>query len=721
MESVPFVFGDKITIPGYLGTDVQKEVIKHLLDIKPDKILLVCDAGANAHHPDYFCPLSWRRTIAAPGETEEDTKETPSVERHVIPEGDACDSWDRLSGLMKWAFELETTKRTIVVGFGGGALLNVVGLFASILSRGTKVVYVPSTFLAMHDVVTSLKTEICCNGRKNIIGSFYAPTKILIDLGFCRTLPRKEVFSGLGAFARNALLFAGEHAESFIGALSKEHVDAAHGGSGEEFIMGDETLKTLVTLGIRAKMQMLFNDAYEKTDAMIFEYGHTVSLAIEKAYGAGMIPHGLVLVYGMLSSPYVADQLGLMSAENRKRHDDLCWLLLKRWPLPEPKPTIEKVMSFAMRDSKRGLSAEEEDEISDVLLRRMGEVVSTPTSNLSKFPRKLVDKWLYSMGFPHDCCAQVASEVLTAEECKALLDTVRTTSDSDLVSMGFEPLTVGFANHVFATKRRGQDLVIKRYTDLAFLRLDAEAIGSVDVHSGENGVGPHILYSSPQGLVMERIDGRTLEEKDMHKNDFALLGNVAMAVAKLHQLPVPDVCKGPPMLWRTIDKMLEAAGRKPELWPQEMPSIDVVLEEVENARAALKKFSPSVVLCHGDLKPSNVILDVNNEVYVIDHELGGPNYRAFDLMKIFRTALKNSETSMAHFFRIYSESVSETTHAVDVEKILEEAKVFEPLTWLEAACFFLALPQFKPQETTRWHTLAMDRWEKYQATKNVLL
>ena len=66
--------------------------------------------------------------------------------------------------------------------------------------------------------------------------------------------------------------------------------------------------------------------------------------------------------------------------------------------------------------------------------------------------------------------------------------------------------------------------VLKRYTELAFLRLDAEAIGSVDVHCGNHGVGPHVLFSSPQGLVMERLDGRTLEDGWCPPRDLAGAG-----------------------------------------------------------------------------------------------------------------------------------------------------------------------------------------------------
>jgi len=406
MQSLSFVFADRATVPGYIGIDVKSEVISHILDVKPDKILLVCDSGADTHHPDYFEHLpkvAPEASAAAPGETGSAMNvQVPDVEKIVLPEGDAAKSWDNLTKLIRWSFDIGTTKRSLIVAFGGGALLNVAGLFASILFRGSKLIYVPTTFLAMHDVVTSMKTSICYDGRKNNIGPFYAPLKILIDLGFCRTLPRKELFSGLGELAKNALLFGGSHVEGFVSALSKEKIDSANGGSGEEFIMDDQTLMTLTSLGIDAKMTCLKSDAYERTSGMLFEYGHTLSHAIEKAYGDGVIPHGLGVTYGMLSSSYVAECMGIMSSEDRKKHDEVCWLLLKRWPLPEPRPTVEKIMSCAMRDSKRGITAEAEDEISDVLLRKIGEPVPTKTNNLSKFPCKHIRKWLSDMGFPQD-------------------------------------------------------------------------------------------------------------------------------------------------------------------------------------------------------------------------------------------------------------------------------------------------------------------------------
>jgi len=124
------------------------------------------------------------------------------------------------------------------------------------------------------------------------------------------------------------------------------------------------------------------------------------SHAIEKTYGDGVIPHGLGVTYAMLACSYAAEKLGIMSAEARSEHDALCDLLIQRWPLPKPLPSVGAVMSRAMKDSKRGITSEDPDEISDVLLRDMGDVLPSKTNMLNKFPSILFAEWLHSMDFP---------------------------------------------------------------------------------------------------------------------------------------------------------------------------------------------------------------------------------------------------------------------------------------------------------------------------------
>lgn len=435
MEALSFVFSDRATVPVFLGMDVQGECNKHMMEMNADKILLITDEVVDELHGDYFNGLS---SSTASGETGV-AGDTICVEKFVLPGGDAAKSWEHLTALINWNFSVGATKKSVVLAVGGGALLNVAGLFASIAFRGMKLVYVPTTLLAMHDVVTSLKTSICHDGRKNNIGTFYAPQKVLVDVGFCRTLPRSELFSGLGELAKNACLLGGDHAAGFVEALSKEVIDAQDGGSGAEFSMCDETTLKLVRLGVKAKMDILLVDAYEKTSGMIFEYGHTMSHAIEKTYGDGVVPHGLGVTYGMLACSYAAEKIGTMSKEARVEHDAICNLLIKRWPLPAPLPSVDEVMARAMKDSKRGICSEDDDEISDVILRKVGDIVPSKTANLNKFPSVLFAEWLETMGFASSSTKEATKETSprTAAKDKQIKDLQDEVKDLRMAKGGY--------------------------------------------------------------------------------------------------------------------------------------------------------------------------------------------------------------------------------------------------------------------------------------------
>merc|ERR1719210_1010819 len=119
-------------------------------------------------------------------------------------------------------------------------------------------------------------------------------------------------------------------------------------------------------------------------------------------------------------------------------------------------------------------------------------------------------------------------------------------------------------------------------------------------------------------------------------------------------------------------------------------------------------------------KPSNVIVDGEHfgNVTLVDFELGGPNYRGFDLMKILRTDEKPSDNCIRHFLRAYAEAYGNVIGEATVSNLVTEVFMFEPLTWLEASIFFIVLPMFdRGLDTDQWKVLALDRWNKYTETK----
>eukprot|EP00930_Biecheleria_cincta_P009836 TRINITY_DN11167_c0_g3_i1.p1 TRINITY_DN11167_c0_g3~~TRINITY_DN11167_c0_g3_i1.p1 ORF type:complete len:317 (+),score=49.40 TRINITY_DN11167_c0_g3_i1:118-1068(+) len=309
-------------------------------------------------------------------------------------------------------------------------------------------------------------------------------------------------------------------------------------------------------------------------------------------------------------------------------------------------------------------------------------------------------------------------DIPSAQNCEELFRIASSGTPAEQDALGLKPLVAGFANHVWSLESNGTHFVVKVYTDLLLLRLDEHAVGAVELLAGQCGLGPQVYLSNLHGLVMEWLPGRTLQEADIHCGNHSLLEAIAGSLEKLHNQKIPEVCRGEPMLWRTIHRMLDVAKRRPDLLPRGLPLLDAIQAEIVEARAALERYHPVIVCGHGDFKPSNVI-EHDGNIRLIDFELGGPNYRGFDWMKLFRTAGGYSETDLRHFLKAYSAGYSEFG-SEDVDQLVQETVLFEPLTWLEAFVFFLALPQFKPESLSKWHELAEHRWKLYHETKHRL-
>merc|ERR1719383_1400658 len=704
-----------------MGVDVQSEVMQHILEVKPDRVLLITDETVDALHGNYFAPLL---APAAEGETGNAAEVMPEVSKFVLPCGDACKSWANLTALMEWAFASGATKRSLVVAFGGGALLNVSGLFASISFRGLRLAYVPTSFLAMHDVTTSLKTSICFDGRKNNIGTYYAPQLVLIDAAFCRTLPRLELFSGLGELAKNAALLGADHAGIFVEVLSKDLTDARNGGSGEEFTLDDDSIMRLIKLGCEAKMSVLLTDAYEKMSGMIFEYGHTVSHAIEKAYGDGVIPHGLGVTYGMLCCSFTAQRLGIMSEEDREFHDKICTLLVSRWPFPEPRPSIDRIMERAMKDSKRGITEEASNELSEVLLECVGTCVKTP-SMLSKFDKVHMEEWLETMGFSWrekgECPVpdEAVPESHDAENINPLVPGVVQEALAALRPAAVKESTVslsgGFTADLYVTSgSAGTPGIVTKVLSRsqAAMQLATTPLKIFEKYEQAHklGVGPAVHGLHGTCLVMDLAEGHHPVVGDL--DNPATMNAFAGVLRKFHTSGPID--HPTPLVWKWLACMSSYVLCDDEnpLHGDDADFADEVCAEVNSLKATLKRMDLVLVYAHGNFKPANVVVsDLDPaRVTLIDLDTSGCNYRGYDLVKFFRKDESYSAEHFESFLRAYSQG------EFDVEVLRREAAACEGLSYLEPALFFLFLATKDPDNRNVWMEKAHFRWNQYQQT-----
>ena len=291
-------------------------------------------------------------------------------------------------------------------------------------------------------------------------------------------------------------------------------------------------------------------------------------------------------------------------------------------------------------------------------------------------------------------------------------------------------------------------MLVKVFSPLAKLRVSADGRGLGDELAGEEGLGPKLLYRSADGLITDFVEGNTLTELEIHARTPWLLRRIAAKLAALHSLELPagepvgftpEQSHGPPpvVLWQFLQSMLEHVSTRPHTVPPGI-SLQHVSDEVARMRSRFDELQLPVVLGHGDLKPSNVMTTAPGDgsardvrVSFIDFELAGAHYRGYDLFKLFRTSGDMDHGALRDFLRCYARNLAPPSSAartaradapiaLALDELLAETYAAEPLTWLEAAIFFLFAGAEYPSEAERWAPLALARWERYLGSADLV-
>lgn len=251
-------------------------------------------------------------------------------------------------------------RSSLVIGLGGGTITDLVGFVASCYMRGIDSLYIPTTLLGMVDASIGGKTGVNLPTGKNIIGTFHAPKAIFNSLEYLKTLPKRELRSGLAevikcAVIRDQSLF--EYLENEMASiLSLQHSPLHH------IIHKAKTIKTdIVSL-----------DAKEKGMRAHLNYGHTFAHAIETATNYETYSHGEAVSIGMMCAAYVSHILGFVDEKFVIKQKELC--RLAGLPTTLPKSIDSKKLIALMRLDKKNSSGE----INLILPKKIGEVAIVP-------------------------------------------------------------------------------------------------------------------------------------------------------------------------------------------------------------------------------------------------------------------------------------------------------------------------------------------------------
>jgi shikimate kinase/3-dehydroquinate synthase len=238
---------------------------------------------------------------------------------YTIPPGEESKTLEAASDIYDWLIDHRAERGHTVIGVGGGVVTDLAGYAAATFARGIPLVHVPTSMLGQVDAAIGGKVAVNHPRAKNMIGMFYQPRFVLCDPAVMRTLPAREIRSGLAEAIKMAFL-EGEDAVRFF----EENAEALLKLDGEATV---EAVRRSVSF----KGAVVSEDEFETTGRRsILNYGHTLAHAIESTTGYVRFRHGEADGIGMMAAGQMSVALGLLDPGSLERQREL----LERYGLP---------------------------------------------------------------------------------------------------------------------------------------------------------------------------------------------------------------------------------------------------------------------------------------------------------------------------------------------------------------------------------------------------
>ncbi len=236
----------------------------------------------------------------------------------LIPAGESHKTLDTVQKLYTmWASE-KLDRKTLVVVVGGGVLGDVAGFAAASYLRGVRFVQIPTTLLAQVDASIGGKTGVDLPEGKNLVGAFHQPTAVLIDPDTLRTLPGRELISGLAEVIKYGII-----RDSHFFNWLEVHISSI-------LERDPELLSIAIKNCCKIKADVVSSDETEQGERAILNFGHTLGHAYESITEYKCYLHGEAVAIGMVAACFIGEEIGVTNPDITER----LGILLKKAGLP---------------------------------------------------------------------------------------------------------------------------------------------------------------------------------------------------------------------------------------------------------------------------------------------------------------------------------------------------------------------------------------------------
>lgn len=276
----------------------------------------------------------------------------------VLPDGEQYKTLDILNRIFTKLLEARCDRKTTLIALGGGVIGDMAGFAAACYQRGVPFIQVPTTLLSQVDSSVGGKTGVNHELGKNMIGAFYQPRCVVIDIQTLDTLPNNELSAGLAEVIKYGLIgdpeFFAWLEQNVKGLLARDPA----------------ALTYAIEHSCRNKARVVAADERESGQRALLNLGHTFGHAIETGMGYGSWLHGEAVAAGMMMAADLSRRQGWLTSDEIARIERL----IRAANLPFMAPDIELDRFLELMSVDKKVS---DGELKLVLLRRLGEAVLT--------------------------------------------------------------------------------------------------------------------------------------------------------------------------------------------------------------------------------------------------------------------------------------------------------------------------------------------------------
>ncbi len=273
----------------------------------------------------------------------------------ILPDGEEYKTLNYVEKIWADLLEAKFNRNATLITLGGGVVGDMGGFAAACYQRGIPFIQIPTTLLAQVDSSVGGKTGVNHALGKNMIGAFYQPQAVLIDISVLKTLENRQLSAGIAEVIKYGLIRDLEFFEWIEQNIKR-------------LLEKDESaLSFAIERSCLNKAEIVAEDEHESGIRAILNLGHTFGHAIETGMGYGQYLHGEAVAIGTCLAADLSRKLGYLDDEMVLR----IIKLFQKAKLPVLSPenlTAERYLELMSRDKKNI-----DGEIRVIILEKIGK------------------------------------------------------------------------------------------------------------------------------------------------------------------------------------------------------------------------------------------------------------------------------------------------------------------------------------------------------------